>query len=106
MSKPSYMELYQAQGGDCFYCGAPMGPARSNAPHQMGWTTDHFIPKCRGGQSLNKNLVLCHAICNMRKGGRWPTKAEIAKFHKLYTRIKKRRALIAQMEREARREAS
>ena len=102
MTKPSYMELYAAQNACCFYCGKAMGPSRSNAPQHLGWTIDHFIPKCRGGHSLNNNVVLCHSRCNIIKGGRLPSSQEAKKFHALYKKIRFRRQRITTMEREAR----
>ena len=103
MVKEKYAELYGAQGGNCFYCGEPMLSARSDSICHMGWTTDHFIPKTRGGKSLNNNTVLCHTICNMRKGGRYPTRKEIARFNRLYARLKRRRKRITHIAREVRR---
>ena len=98
MTKPSYMELYAAQEARCFYCGKLMGPSRSDTPHRMGWTVDHFVPKTRGGRSLNKNMVLCHSVCNGAKSNRWPTGAEMKRFNALYKKIKSTRERVRVME--------
>lgn len=97
------MELYKVQNGNCFYCGERMEPARSNDPSHKGWSVDHFVPKCKGGKSLNKNTVLCHPLCNMRKGGRRPTEAEIIKFRGLQDRVESFRALKTKIERDVKR---
>lgn len=53
--------IIRAEGGPCQYCGAP-NPR----------TVDHKLPWHRGGDHRRKNLALCCASCNSRKGNRTP----------------------------------
>lgn len=84
--------LYIAQQGKCFYCNQIMAPISVRTERKAGWTADHFIPKAylRPRKLVLKfNKVLAHAICNERKGDRFPTQLEILKFKKLYEDILK-----------------
>ncbi len=51
----------------CQYCGDAF-PA-----HEL--TFDHVMPRSRGGRTTWENVVSACAPCNLRKGGRVPTKA-------------------------------
>ncbi len=46
--------------GRCFYCHAPLCYAQA--------TTDHFIPRKRGGPNCEANRVLACSPCNQAKG--------------------------------------
>ena len=51
----------------CQYCGDAF-PA-----HEL--TFDHVVPRSRGGRTTWENVVSACAPCNLRKGGRMPSKA-------------------------------
>lgn len=56
-------ELYEWQGGVCFYCGADL----SNGYHK-----DHYIPIFLGGDNTIHNIVLACQPCNNSKGHKLP----------------------------------
>jgi CRISPR/Cas system Type II protein with McrA/HNH and RuvC-like nuclease domain len=97
MQPVSYLELFFAQNGRCFYCGGLMSSFRSNSPTTIGWTVDHFYPKSRGYTKHN-NKVLCHFWCNSEKGDRMPTDEEWERFDALIGRIQARRERIKKAE--------
>lgn len=57
-------ELYEEQGGVCFYCSEPLG----NDFHR-----DHYVPLSRGGTNWIENIVLACEPCNLSKGDKLPT---------------------------------
>jgi 5-methylcytosine-specific restriction endonuclease McrA len=62
----SVLHCLREQGGLCWLCRKPL--RRQDA------TVDHVIPKIRGGNNSRGNLVAAHAICNVKKGSRSPTR--------------------------------
>jgi len=46
----------------CYYCERKFG---QQCGHE---TKDHVIPQSRGGRSLENNIVICCAECNVSKG--------------------------------------
>lgn len=50
----------------CVYCGLEVG-MREEGPHAV---LDHVVPRCDGGPTIVRNLVLSCVRCNSRKGGR------------------------------------
>ncbi len=52
------MQVLEAGGYQCAYCGAPAS------------TVDHVLPLARGGTSDVDNLVPCCSRCNSSRGGR------------------------------------
>src|SRR5690349_11094199 len=50
----------------CHYCG--IGMTKRGTRDKRSATTDHIIPKCRGGTSSPINTVLCCRKCNNEKG--------------------------------------
>lgn len=59
----------------CAYCG------------RKGDTVDHIIPKSKGGDESDDNLVACCKRCNMEKNNRTPEDAGMT-FWKGFTRLK------------------
>ncbi len=53
-------QLYQEQGGRCFYCDEPITLEQS--------TFDHKIPQSRGGKDGKYNLVIACFPCNKERG--------------------------------------
>ena len=51
----------------CQYCGVAL------PSHEL--TFDHVIPRSRGGRTTWDNVVAACAPCNLRKGGRMPSRA-------------------------------
>lgn len=99
MKKISYLEIFLAQGGNCFYCGKPMKIYCSQTMNDIGYTKDHFYPK-RKGNSLNGNVVLAHSTCNHQKGDSLPTRKERERFKTLYRKINKRKRALNKTTRE------
>lgn len=48
-------ELLARDGGDCWFCGQPMGD---------DCTVEHLIPKSKGGRDTLANYALAHRKCN------------------------------------------
>lgn len=59
-----YVFLGRRDGFACFYCREPL-PVWQH-------TTDHMLPRSRGGGHGPSNEVLCCQPCNSRKGSRTP----------------------------------
>jgi len=51
--------IFARDGWKCVYCG------KKFPEHQL--TTDHIVPRCRGGKSTWENLVSCCQKCNGKK---------------------------------------
>ncbi len=64
----TYVKLYQAQQGRCFYCNTRMTmlPA-TNDPNDIGYTRDHFLPWVNG-HTLANNVVMACKACNNTNG--------------------------------------
>lgn len=73
---PPLAQLVIAQGGQCFYCGAPFSKRR-------GPTRDHLFPRSLGCD-LAGNKVAAHSRCNVAKGDRMPTLEEYDRASALY----------------------
>ncbi|MDC0987030.1 HNH endonuclease, partial [Alphaproteobacteria bacterium] len=54
----------------CQYCGDAL------PSHEL--TFDHVVPRFRGGRTTWENVVSACAPCNLRKGGRMPSRASMA----------------------------
>jgi hypothetical protein len=50
-------KLLARDGGDCWYCGKPMGD---------DCTIEHLVPKADGGRNSLANYALAHRACNQR----------------------------------------
>lgn len=62
-TKADYQLQMKAQGGNCWWCGRPMG---------KDVTIDHITPIIRGGQHDPRNIVLAHKSCNCSKKDKLP----------------------------------
>jgi 5-methylcytosine-specific restriction endonuclease McrA len=60
----------------CYYCKQPMTKGGTKKPRSA--TSDHLIPKSRGGDSSPANKVRCCFKCNNEKGDM--TESEYAAF--------------------------
>lgn len=81
--------LYIAQRGLCFHCGKPMLPTvcrKDGQTHDAGWTREHVVPKSLGGRN-DKNIVLAHLGCNMRRGADHPTPEMIERAREIWNRV-------------------
>lgn len=58
---------------ECQYCG-----------DGQDLTFDHVVPRSRGGQTTWENVVAACSPCNLRKGGRMPTRADMHPSQKPY----------------------
>lgn len=56
-------ELYQSQGGQCFYCKGDL---------KAGWHADHYIPLSKGGSNDISNIVIACELCNRQKHDKLP----------------------------------
>lgn len=61
---PWFDEMFEEQGGTCFYCGDKHGP----------FHVDHVVPKAHGGAHTRENTVIACAACNLAKSDRTPEK--------------------------------
>lgn len=59
VNHPVLMWHYEAQAGECHYCGASL---------EGVYHVDHVIPLIRGGSDDRENVVLCCSQCNRSKG--------------------------------------
>jgi len=69
--------IYAHYGHRCCYCGRHFPPSELNL--------DHVVPRSRGGLTNWANVVTSCIPCNLRKGNRLPTEANM----KLKVRISK-----------------
>lgn len=86
---PEIVEKLIVQNGRCFYCGFPMPLETKNLDLLI--SRDHVMPKSKGGQD-KKNIVLCHAVCNLNKGDADPTKKQIIAFNEFKQKLRKSRS--------------
>jgi 5-methylcytosine-specific restriction endonuclease McrA len=80
---PKLLELYHAQKGECFYCGARM-------TLQNGVTRDHFFAKSiswRNRSLLGNAVLACQRCNNEEKGNRLPSDSEFERFLSLYNAV-------------------
>lgn len=54
------LQLLQNQGERCWYCGF-------NMPDDREWELEHQVPRSRGGEDTEENIVLACRDCNRRK---------------------------------------
>ncbi len=59
--------ILRRDGFQCQYCGSKDIPL----------TTDHIIPRSRGGRDRWENLVCACIVCNNKKGNRTPRQADL-----------------------------
>lgn len=55
----SYQKIRERDKGICHICG------RNVAPNEMEF--DHIVPLCKGGEHSERNIAVCHKICNRQK---------------------------------------
>lgn len=65
--------LFARDNNRCQYCGKRFATSELSI--------DHVVPTCRGGQTTWDNVVCACVRCNVRKGGRTPSEANM-KLHK------------------------
>lgn len=78
--KTRFRQLMKAEGGlVCLYCGST-----------DNLTTDHIIPKSKGGSNRSENFQILCARCNKKKGNRLPNEdfSEALKEALLKTKLK------------------
>lgn len=75
-------KLLVAQEQGCFYCGRHLSLRKFFSSLRYA-TVDHFIPLALGGREHISNVVLACGRCNHKKGSRFPTLLEMAKWNKL-----------------------
>jgi predicted nucleic acid-binding Zn ribbon protein len=75
-------KLLLAQGEGCFYCDRHISLRKFFSSLRYG-TVDHFIPLALGGRDHISNIVLACGQCNHKKGSRFPTLLEVAKWNSL-----------------------
>lgn len=80
----TYLRLYKAQKGRCFYCGCGMTKESWREDNKQGFTRDHFMPYSKG-HTLVGNVVLACAKCNREKSDIQPGYVLVQKFINLYT---------------------
>ena len=58
-------EILARDGNSCVWCGRAFGP-------RIGPTTDHLVPRLKGGPSWSENEVAACRRCNAERGHRAP----------------------------------
>lgn len=58
----------RSQDWRCWHCGQPMSRKVGNHKNPMGVTTEHLVPKSRGGTSDRDNIVAACWRCNQKRG--------------------------------------
>lgn len=64
------LDLYDKQGGRCFWCSkALVLPVAGHSVQKDDTATmDHLIPKSKGGRNFKSNFVVACAGCNRTRG--------------------------------------
>jgi len=60
------VNIFKRDGHKCGYCGSV-----------KNLTIDHILPKSRGGKNTWENLITCCGSCNLKKGNKTPTEANM-----------------------------
>lgn len=81
----TYARLFALQHGRCFYCQTHLSNHvwENKNKRRLGWTRDHFLPKCLG-YGLTRNVVLTCRTCNARKGDSIPDPKMFVKMILIY----------------------
>ena len=62
-------EIYDSNGGYCYYCGKKLARANYGKYGEKGaWQVDHKNPISTGGSDYSRNLVPACIDCNQDKG--------------------------------------
>lgn len=61
--------IYARDGNKCQYCGKKFATT--------DLSLDHVVPRSQGGKANWENIVCCCVKCNVKKGGRTPTQANM-----------------------------
>ena len=70
--------LIRVQGNICGGCGKPMKLKKDCKVHDDDRpTTDHVLPRGRGGMDAFGNVIAMHEACNNMKGDDMPTGCEL-----------------------------
>ena len=64
--------IFARDGNRCQYCGKRFATSELSL--------DHILPRSRGGQATWENIVCACLKCNVRKGGRTPSEANMKLF--------------------------
>lgn len=64
--RPVLKQLWDRQKGECHYCGILMTKGVLHNPDRI--TSDHVIPKSKGGKNDISNLVGACWVCNNARG--------------------------------------
>lgn len=76
--------LMAAQDRARFHCGEPMLlRGEEGVPGQFA-NREHIFPHATTGKGVVYNIVLAHYACNLGRGDRQPSPAEIAKAARIY----------------------
>lgn len=75
-------QLWTAQRGLCFHCGAPMRLHGSNED-ELRWSREHLFPQAFYHGQLT-SIVLAHGGCNSRRGSPMPTEDEVTRAQAIY----------------------
>lgn len=80
-------DLWEEQGGSCFYCGITMaGPLQQRIRHRKrpdAATIDHVTPKSLGGAAAWHNEVAACRACNAAKADAPPSAEDLEKLRRL-----------------------
>jgi 5-methylcytosine-specific restriction endonuclease McrA len=81
---PTLVQLFNAQAGQCFYCGTSTSLRLRNKPTEA--TKDHITPKSKGGLNSHFNYVMSCRQCNEEKADK--------PFLEFYLRKKQRKPIL------------
>jgi 5-methylcytosine-specific restriction endonuclease McrA len=87
----SYELMLNFQMHQCFYCGKHLdNVGHDHITAKNGYTRDHFFPRSWGNNYLMGNMVLSCAKCNTKKSDNPPSRAELIRFVKLWSKFDNR----------------
>lgn len=76
VNRPRARAIRKAQGDDCYLCGGPFPRHDVDAMDAASPSLDHVRSRYHGN-SLHRNTLIAHRVCNTRKGHRRPYPCEL-----------------------------
>ena len=83
--------LLYYQNSRCYLCGGMMTRRKRRHAKSLWRTTDHIMPRSRGGMQRGDNIAMAHMKCNNIKGNRLPHPCEVLFGRAIWLRIEANR---------------